>query len=470
MNGGMYTNLTRMLADKRDVSRSDLIKIVLQMSLPAILAQMMTIMTSYIDAAMAGSLGAEASAAIGLVASTTWLFGGMCVAVSTGFSIQSAQLIGAGERRIARHVLRQAIIAGLVFSLLLMTVGVMIAPILPRWLGGSEEILSDAIAYFMVFSITVPVLQIENVFGSMLQSSGNIRTPSIINGIYCLSDIFWNFFLIYPSRTISVFEVQLCVPGAGLGVTGAALGTSIALVISACMMFYAVWRSPVFRRFQIGSWRIDIDILKKAVKLGSPVGMEFVLMNSAMVAVIKIIAPLGAVAIAANSFGVTAESFCYMPGYGIAAAASPLIGQSLGAGRFDLLKRFAHITISMGMIIMGIAAVIMYIAVPWIFAFLTPDHSVRALGVEIMRIEMWAEPLFGAAIVSAGVLRGAGDTLVPAVLNLCSVWIVRIPLTLVLVSSMGLYGAWTAMCIELCCRGIIMLIRVRTSQKLRAAA
>ena len=185
---------------------------------------------------------------------------------------------------------------------------------------------------------------------------------------------------------------------------------------------------------------------------------------------IKIIAPLGAVAIAANSFGVTAESFCYMPGYGIAAAASPLIGQSLGAGRFDLLKRFAHITISMGMIIMGIAAVIMYIAVPWIFAFLTPDHSVRALGVEIMRIEMWAEPLFGAAIVSAGVLRGAGDTLVPAVLNLCSVWIVRIPLTLVLVSSMGLYGAWTAMCIELCCRGIIMLIRVRTSQKLRAAA
>ena len=196
MNGGMYTNLTRMLADKRDVSRSDLIKIVLQMSLPAILAQMMTIMTSYIDAAMAGSLGAEASAAIGLVASTTWLFGGMCVAVSTGFSIQSAQLIGAGERRIARHVLRQAIIAGLVFSLLLMTVGVMIAPILPRWLGGSEEILSDAIAYFMVFSITVPVLQIENVFGSMLQSSGNIRTPSIINGIYCLSDIFWNFFLI----------------------------------------------------------------------------------------------------------------------------------------------------------------------------------------------------------------------------------------------------------------------------------
>lgn len=101
----------------------------------------------------------------------------------------------------------------------------------------------------------------------------------------------------------------------------------------------------------------------------------------------------------------------------------------------------------------------MYFICPAIFMIFTPDHAVRELGVKILRIEMLAEPMFGVSIVAAAVLRGAGDTLIPSILNAISIWGIRISLCLILVPTYGLKGAWIAMCIELCCRGTLLLIR-----------
>ncbi len=203
------------------------------------------------------------------------------------------------------------------------------------------------------------------------------------------------------------------------------------------------------------------------MRLALPVGAEHLLMCGAMVAVTRIVAPLGAAAIAANSFAVTAESFCYMPGYGIAAAAAPLIGQSIGAGRLDLIRRFARITVGLGMLVMSLMAAGMFFLAPWVFALLTPDHMVRELGVQVLRIGLFAEPLFAVAIVASGALRGAGDTLVPGIMNMASIWFVRIPLSLLLVRWQGLAGVWLAMCIELCCRGLLMLARLYHESWLR---
>ena len=94
------------------------------------------------------------------------------------------------------------------------------------------------------------------------------------------------------------------------------------------------------------------------------------------------------------------------------------------------------------------------------FRMLTPDPEVRALGAQVLRIEAFAEPLFAVSIVAAGALRGAGDTLVPSILNLVSMWGVRITLATLLAPRMGLAGVWLAMCLELCARGILFLIRL----------
>ena len=182
--------------------------------------------------------------------------------------------------------------------------------------------------------------------------------------------------------------------------------------------------------------------------------------TGALVVVTRIIAPLGAVALSANSFAVTAEALCYMPGYGISDAATTLVGQSIGAKRKDLAKSFGWITVVAGMLIMAVTGLIMYFICPFVFRLLTPVVEIQALAVTVLRIELFAEPLYGASIVATRALRGQNDTLVPSILNLFSIWVVRLGLSLLLINSYGLQGIWLAMAIELCFRGLVMLTRL----------
>ena len=187
-------------------------------------------------------------------------------------------------------------------------------------------------------------------------------------------------------------------------------------------------------------------------------------MCSAMVVSTMIVAPLGNVSIAAHSFAITAESICYMPGYGMAAAATTLVGQQLGAKNYKLAKKYGNISLVLGTSLMTLMAVLMFILCPIVFRFLTPVLEVRSLAITILRIGLIAEPLYAVSIVTSGALRGAEDTLVPSIMNLVSIWVVRIGLSILLVGKMGLVGVWIAMAVELSVRGILLLIRQLTSK------
>ena len=118
---------------------------------------------------------------------------------------------------------------------------------------------------------------------------------------------------------------------------------------------------------------------------------------------------------------------------------------------------------------MGLTGTIMYLGAPFVFSMLTSSAEVAALGTEVLRLELIAEPLYGASICCAGVFRGAGDTLRPSIMNLVSMWCVRISLALFLVPRMGLQGFWTAMALELCFRGLIFLIRLYRGKWMKKA-
>ena len=190
-------------------------------------------------------------------------------------------------------------------------------------------------------------------------------------------------------------------------------------------------------------------------------------MNVAQIVTTIIVAPLGAIAIAANALGITAESLCYMPGYGIGEAATTLVGQSFGAGRRRLTERFAWMTTLLGIMVMALMGVIMYMAAPLMMASLTPDEAVRQLGTECLRIEAWAEPGFAASIVAMSVFVGAGDTRKPAFMNLFSMWAVRVTLAAMLAPRYGLHGVWIGMAIELTFRGFIFLVRMKRGNWLK---
>lgn len=438
------------------------IHLTVMLSVPAVVAQLSSIVMQYIDAAMVGSLGAEEAAAIGLVSTTTWLFWGLCIASSTGFSVQVAHRIGAGDMQGARNVLRQAVTSTTLFSFALAAIGVAISGVLPEWLGGDVSIHHDASLYFLIFSLFLPALQLNFLAGGMLRCSGNMRIPSLLGVVMCVLDVIFNFFLIFPIRHAVVAGIDIFIPGAGLGVEGAALGTVAAeTVVATIQMWYLCTHSSELKLTkEKGSFRPQVNILKKALRIGLPMGLEHVVICGAQIMTTVIVAPLGVFAIAANSFAITAESLCYMPGYGISDAATTLVGQSVGAKRRRLTRSFAFITVFMGMIIMGLMGLLMYIFAPQIIGLMTPVEEIRSLGIMALRIEAFAEPMFAASIVAYGVFVGAANTLVPCLMNFFSIWAIRLSLAALLAPTMGLKGVWIAMCIELCFRGIIFLIRL----------
>ena len=445
----------------RTLSSREMMALIIKLSIPSILAQISATIMQYIDAAMVGSLGTNATGAIGLVASTTWLFNGLGMAAATGFSVQVAQLIGAERGAEAKNVLRQSLIVCFLFGLLMGTIGSLISPHLPIWLGGKEEVIPGAHSYFLVFATAIPFNLMRVLTGNMLQCAGDMRTPSILNASMCGLDVIFNYFLIFPTRTVSLFGAEFTVWGAGNGVAGAAMGTALSEVVVAFIMLFVVcFRSPALRITKGGSWRLTVPCLRTALKVAIPIAVERGILGAAQVTATRITAPLGTVAVAANSLAVTAESLCYMPGYGIGSAATTLVGQSMGARRKDLARGFARASTWLGMAIMGGIAVLLFFLAPFMFMMLTPVPEIRDLGTSVLRIVMIAEPFFGASIVAAGALRGAGDTVGPSLLNLISMWGVRITLATILAPRMGLHGVWLAMTIELTVRGILFLHRM----------
>ena len=447
----LYSKKTEYLMESirsgRAMVRSEKLNLIVGLSIPSMLAQISTVMMFFIDASMVGHLGAEASASIGLIESTTWLIGSLLSAAATGFSVQVAHFIGANDFVKARQVFRHALICGLAFSVFLSLIGVGIHSHLPYWLGGGADIASASSGYFLIYSLVLPFVYLYHTSEMMLKSAGNMHTPSVMAVLVCICDVIFNYIFIYICK---------------FGVVGAAMGTALAyicislpnLYLSACKNRMLNLRQDHVRFHWVKEY------VQRACKISIPIAIQNILMSGAQIVSTMIVAPLGNIAIAAHSFAITAESLCYMPGYGIGDAATTLVGQTHGAGRIDLCKNFAYMTVGLGMLVMALMGVIMYVFAPEMIGVLSPVEAIRQLGTTCLRIEAFAEPFFAASIVTYCVCVGAGDTFKPAAINLGTMWLVRLTLAYGLSKSYGLEGVWIAMSTELTFRGVLFLIRL----------
>lgn len=430
-----------------EMSRAEKMRLIVSLSIPSILAQISATVMFFIDASMVGHLGARATAAIGLVETTGWLMGGLASAVNMGFSVQVAHFIGANDFEAARRVLRQSLVCCLIWAVIISLTSIIIAPSLPYWMGGSEEVARDASLYFAIFGAFGIFFQMEGLAGSMLKCSGNMKIPSILNIGMCVMDVVFNYLFIY------ILD---------MGVVGAAIGTGVAMLITAgLMLWFLLVKSPMLAlKGRPGSFRPKEDTVKTAFKIGAPMGLQHMLMGGAQVVSTIIVAPLGTVAIATHSLAITVESLCYMPGFGIAEAATTLVGQGIGSGQRLLTRSFAYMSVGLGITVMTVMGALMWFFAPELMALMSPVEEIIAQGADALRIEAWAEPMFAASIVANGVFIGAADTIKPAIMSLTSMWAVRLTLAATLAPRYGLSGVWTAMAIELTFRGIIFLIRL----------
>ena len=463
--------LSARMRQGRDIPLRDTAGVVLTLSIPSILQQLVVTAMEYIDAAMVGHIGAEATAAIGIVSSSTWLLHGILVGLYNAFAIQIAQYLGADRQADARGVLRQAMLFNLAAGLAAAAFGVGISGHLPGWLGADVSLQANASAYFAIWSAALPFTMAMGMDTAMLRATGDALTPGLISVLVCALDVVFNFFLINPTRQIVLFGQSVTVWGAGLAVPGAALGTAFSNVVGGglALAILLLREGPLCIR-KPGSWKITRACLRNLWRVGVPLAAERAALSSAQVLQVRIVSQLGTVAIAANSLGVSAEGLCYMAGYGIQDAAIALIGQAVGAHRRDMAKRFAWLCTAMGMGIMALSGVGLWLFAPALMGIFTADAAVIALGARVLRIEAFAEPMFGASIVASGAMQGAGDSAGCFVLNLVSMWGIRLTLAFLLAPRFGLVGVWGAMCFELCVRGALFLLRLARGRWLEKGA
>ena len=442
------------------------------LSWPAILEQLLGTMVSYVDTAMVGTLGAAATAAVSINASPIWLVGGILSGIGVGYSVQVANAVGARDEYKARRVILQALLAVLVVGLGFLGLLQLLAGYIPRWMGADADVLPQAISYLRFYVLCMPGHAMLYVFSAVLRCTGDTKTPLFLNSSSNILNVILNFLLIYPTRELHILGLTFTMPGAGMGVAGAAAASAISIDLAGLALLAVLLRRFYLFGHGMGdSLRPDPVIIRTAASLGMPYVAERMSINLGQIAMIRMVASIGTVALAAHHIANTAEGLCYLPAYGISAAATALVGQSVGAQTKEGAKAYGTLSGKVGFILCLITASVLFAAARPLAGLFSPDQDVVALAATVLRIVAVSEPFFALSIVLFGALRGANDTRYPMFTCLFSMWVVRIVLTVlfVYVFHLGLPGVWMAMALDLILRGILATLRWRSGKWQRLA-
>lgn len=448
-------------------------RVLFRLALPAIVEQFLLTLVSYVDTAMVGSLGADATAAVAINASPNWLISGLLTAVGVGFSVQVAYAIGAKDAERVRRIFRQAVWATLAIGGIFFCLGQAVAGPLPRWMGAEPSVLPLAQGYMRILLLALPFQTAVAVFSAMLRCTGDTRTPLAVNLGANLLNVMLNYLLIYPTRPLNLFGRTWILWGAGLGVEGAAIASAASIALAGCLLLGCLFRKGNPCRIHWKEdWRFDGSVFRHALRLGLPVLFERVTMTGGQIVMTRLVAALGTVALAAHHVAITAEGISYMPAMGISFAATALCGQAMGADRREDVRAYGFRATGMGAILStGMGLVLLIFAVPLAQLF-SADAAVIDLAARMLRIVALSETMFGVSIVMSGALRGVGDTRFPFYVSLICMCGVRIAMALLLRFGfgMGLTAVWVAMVIDLNIRGILCLWRFRQKSRAQFAA
>jgi putative MATE family efflux protein len=423
-----------------------LLAAIVSLAWPTMLEQLMQTAVQYIDTAMVGSLGTAATAAVGATGTVNWLIGSTISALSIGFLAFIAKSLGAGDEAAAKRASGQAVlavfIAGTFFTVLTLSLSHMV----PIWMQVDPAIQSLAAEYFFILYLPMLPRAATTIFGTVLRAAGDTKTPMKIGVFVNLLNVILNFFLIYETRTVSVFSLPLTVPGAGLGVIGAAIASAIAFAAGGIAITAVIWRHPrISPRGQ--SILPDGSILRPCLRVSLPNMLQRFGTSLGYVAFASMINSLGEIATAAHTVANTVESAFYIPGYGMQTAAATLSGNAYGAKDADRMKKISHLLIPLEIGLMILSGGLLFWLAPPLVSLFSGSAAVISLGCTVLRMVALSEPIFGFSIVVEGMMQGVGKTKAPFIYNIIGMWGIRILGTAICTQlwSGGLVAAWACM-------------------------
>ena len=434
-----------MAIGKRKLNK-EMIAVILTLAWPTMLEQAMQTAVQYIDTAMVGSLGTHATAAVGATSTVSWLIGSSTAALGIGFLSYIARSLGAGEQDRARKASGQSVLTVLVAGILFTALCLGLSNRIPVWMQVDPEIRDLTARYFFILYAPMLPRTASTIFGMVLRSAGDTKTPMKIGVWVNILNVVLNFLLIYPNRTVFVWGHELWIPGAGMGVIGAALASAAAFTFGGIAITVVLFRHPKISPRGQGI-RPDMEILGPCMKVALPNMLQRFGTSLGYVAFASMVNSLGGVATAAHTIANTVESAFYIPGYGMQTAAATLVGNAYGAKDRQRMKEIADMFLPIEVLLMVISGGALFAAAPALVGIFSESEEVIALGTTVLRMVALSEPFYGVSIIVEGMMQGVGKTKLPFVFNIAGMWGVRIVGTFLFTQLMshGLVAAWGCM-------------------------
>ena len=427
---------------KRSFLPWGMVPTILTLAWPTMLEELMQTAVQYIDTAMVGAIGTQATAAVGATSTVNWLISSTISAIGVGFLSFVSQACGAGDTKRAGKASSQAVLAVLVCGTFFTALMLALSGKVPVWMQVDPAIQDLAARYFFILYTPMLARTAITIFGTLLRSAGDTKTPMrvgfLVNGI----NVILNSLLIYPTRAV----LGVTVFGAGWGVIGAAVASAISFVIGGVCITVVLWRHPLLSpRGQ--KLRPDWDVLRPCLRVALPNALQRFGTSLGYVAFASMINSLGEITTAAHTIANTVESAFYIPGYGMQTAAATLAGNALGAGDNRRVKELARMILFIEVSLMIVSGSLLFLFAPNMMRLFSKDAQVIALGVTVLRMVAVSEPFYGVSIIVEGMMQGMGNTLMPFVCNIAGMWGVRIVGTFICTQllGMGLVSAWTCM-------------------------
>ena len=419
---------------------------ILALAWPTMFEQLMQTAVQYVDTAMVGSLGTYATAAVGATTTVNWLINSSISALSIGFLSFIAQRLGAKDSVGAKRASAQAVLAVVVCGVLFTALTLSVSRMIPVWMQVDPAIRELSAKYFFILYLPMLPRTATIIFGTVLRSAGDSKTPMKIGIVVNLLNVLLNFLMIYPSRMVTLWGRSVYIPGMGMGVLGAAAASAIAFAVGGICITVVLWKHPVIsprgERFTA-----DLEILKPCLKVALPNMLQRFATSFGYVAFAAMINSLGEIATAAHTIANTVESAFYIPGYGMQTAAATLAGNAYGAGDEKRMKDMTAMFIPIEVGLMILSGGMLFASAPALVGLFSDNAQVINLGVTVLRMVAVSEPFYGFSIIMEGMLQGVGNTKIPFAYNILGMWGVRIVGTFCCtqILGFGLVSAWACM-------------------------
>lgn len=385
---------------------------------PAMIEMIMYMVIGLVDVAVVGRLGAAPLAAVGLGAEIFFSVILFLEALAIGSAILVAQDKGAGKMEDASQVAGHTFLLSIILGVIVALVGVRYAPAVLGLFSVEAAVYQQALDYLLIVFTISPMALGLYMAHSVFRGLGRTDIPMIIALVVNVINVIGDFVLVYGLWGAPRMEVA-----------GAALATSLAHVVGFILAMYFLFRGNSGLQVNLASiFKISFPTYRGILHLGIPSLAEQFFYTTANLFSMFLIVHMGTTAFASHEVAITVESVSYMPGFGIAVAATALVGHAVGAQDKKALQKAARGNMEFALLFMGVFVLVFALLPYQIAAIFTNDRDIIALSGVLIRIAAIEQVGIALASVIGGILKGAGDTRTPMFISTAFTWLYRLPL------------------------------------------